>query len=92
MPDLTTAQAWITILLGVLLPLLIKAIKWCFKQEPEGKLAFAITILATVSLSTAAHYLAKFFASPPAWFGADFAEIFLLSQIVYQLLKEKFNL
>jgi hypothetical protein len=32
------------------------------------------------------------FAAPPAWLSGDLTEIFLLSQIVYQLLKEKLNL
>jgi len=92
MPDFTSAQAWITLLLGILLPFLVTAIKWATGKDLSGKLAFSLTIGATVGLSVAAHYLAAFFAAPPAWLGSDMAEIFMLSQIVYQLLKEKLNL
>jgi len=92
MPDFTSAQAWITLLLGVLLPFIVTAIKWASSKDVSGKLAFGITIGVTFGLSVVSHYLAEFFSAPPAWLGSDMMEIFLLSQIVYQLLKEKLNL
>jgi hypothetical protein len=92
MPDLTSAQAWVTIFLGILMPFLVKAIKWAFTEDASGKLAFGITLGCAGGLSIAVHYLAGLFAAPPAWLSGDLTEIFLLSQIVYQLLKEKLNL
>ena len=92
MPDFTNATFWINTLLAVLLPFIVRLIKWAWKDEPEGKLSFALTLLVAGGISVASFYLARFFKAPPSGFMEDFSQIFLLSQVVYQLLKEKLNL
>ena len=94
--EFTNPQFWVTTILGLIAPFIVAFVKWIgeliTEKEIKDRVAFIVTLVCSGGISVGSFYLAKYFTGVPTGLGGEFAQIFILSQVVYQLLKDNLKL